>query len=100
MVKWRNHQQNKILLLTDIKLRRVSIDNITWFSVSPPELRSLFDYVGEYYQCFYIDTSKIFKGQYVFNFSRWFDWLWLDQWYIESSKSKKKITPQGFEIFG
>ena len=49
IVEWRQHQKNVILLLEDIKLRGVSIDCITQFSVQQFELRYLFNSDSDYY---------------------------------------------------
>jgi hypothetical protein len=57
--EWRQHSDSEMLTLEDLKMSKVSIDKISEFSVRPPEFRSIFDYVGQYYRWFSIVRKKL-----------------------------------------
>lgn len=50
------------LMLTDLRLSQHSVDRITEFSLRPPELREVFDQVGNYYRWFTIE-GKVYTGE-------------------------------------
>ncbi len=56
LVAWRKFTQRQVLLLGDMKYR-TKLDNITAFSIRPPELLSVFKEVGNYFRWFHIDTK-------------------------------------------
>jgi hypothetical protein len=53
---WRQISESETLVLEDIAGSTVSIDKITQFSVRPPELRSVFNQVGNYFRWFSIGS--------------------------------------------
>ena len=57
--EWRQHSDSEMLTLEDLKMSKVSIDKISEFSVRPPEFRSIFDYIGQYYRWFSIVRKKL-----------------------------------------
>ena len=56
---WRLHTPNQLLILDDLKLSKVSVDKVTQFSLRPPELRSLFNKLGNYYRWFVVSKTKV-----------------------------------------
>ena len=57
--EWRHHTDSELLIMEDLKLSTMSVDKITQFSIRPPELRYLFDQVGNYYRWFEISSKKV-----------------------------------------
>ena len=51
--EWRNFTDNQLLVLKETQtLKRSKTDKISEFSVRPPELRSCFDQIGNFYRWF------------------------------------------------
>ena len=61
---WRQLTESEILVSQDRILRREKIDAITQFSLRPPELRKIFDKVGDYFRWFKIE-EKINKKEKI-----------------------------------
>mmetsp|Transcript_19481 Transcript_19481/g.27406 ORF Transcript_19481/g.27406 Transcript_19481/m.27406 type:complete len:548 (+) Transcript_19481:1364-3007(+) len=59
---WRQHTDNEIQILKDIKQCPISVDKISQFGVRPPELRHLFNRVDQYYCWFIIQKGKTISG--------------------------------------
>jgi len=59
---YRQLTEGEIITLNDLRLSQYSVDRITQFSLRPPELRSLFDSVGNYFRWFHIDGTKPVTG--------------------------------------
>jgi hypothetical protein len=57
--EWRQHTDSEKLILEDLKLSTMSVDKISQFSIRPPELRYLFDQVGNYYRWFKIISKEV-----------------------------------------
>ena len=47
---YRQLTEGEIITLNDLRLSQYSVDRITQYSLRPPELRSLFDSVGNYFR--------------------------------------------------
>ena len=58
---WRKHTPSQNLMLDDLKLNTVSVDKVTQFGLRPPELRSLFNNLGDYYRWFLVDGKISFE---------------------------------------
>jgi hypothetical protein len=52
----------EVLIINDLRLSQCSVDRVTQFSLRPPELRLLFDELGNYFRWFSIEESKVLKG--------------------------------------
>lgn len=60
--RWRQHTDNEITVLNDIKNSKVSYDRITEFSIRPPKFHTMFDKVGNYFRWFDVER-KFMRGQ-------------------------------------
>ena len=56
--EWRNHTDNEVQILKDIKQFLTAVDKISQFGVRPPKLRYLFDSVEHYY-CWFCESKTI-----------------------------------------
>ena len=52
IVEWRNHTDNEVQILKDIKQSSISVDRISQFGVRPPKLKYLFNSVEHYFRWF------------------------------------------------
>ena len=57
--EWRQHRNNELLILQGAKDTPISLDKISIFSVRPPELRHLFDQVGNFYRWFKCEKKQM-----------------------------------------
>ena len=55
--EWRNHPDNEVQILKDIKQSSISVDKISQFVGRPPELIYLFNSVEHYY-CWFCKSKK------------------------------------------
>ena len=63
LVNYRQFTSNQLLILSEEKKQKIKVyDKISEFSIRPPELRSCFDMVGNYYRWFKIMHKKLAKG--------------------------------------
>lgn len=79
--EWRQHRENELLMIDDLQNSKISIDNITLFSLRPPELREIIKKPGQYFRWFQV-RKRVMKGQHVsdllnfdVNKSAWIDGL-------------------------
>ena len=56
---WRLHSENEIVILKGLIDNRISVDQITKFSVRPPELSYLFDQLVNYFRWFTFDSEYL-----------------------------------------
>lgn len=56
---WREHTDTEYMVLDDVRNSNISVDKITIFSVRPPELRRVFNAVGEYFRWFAYDKKRV-----------------------------------------
>ena len=60
---WRQLSEPELLVAQDTQTSNTKIDKITQFSLRPPELRKLFDKVGEYFRWFVVSPKKHTRNQ-------------------------------------
>ena len=56
---WRQHSNSELLLLDNSLSTGITLDRISEFGIRPPELRVLFDTVGNYFRWFHISQIMI-----------------------------------------
>ena len=61
--EYRLHTQNQLIILDDMKLLKITVDNITQLGLRPPELRQLFNKLG-YYYCWFVIPIKVKIGDF------------------------------------
>ena len=54
---WRKHQEIELISIQGSVQENISVDNITSFSVRPPELRHIFNSVGNYFRWFHVGKN-------------------------------------------
>lgn len=91
---WRQHTANELMLFEGLKSSNISIDKISKFSLRPPELRFLFDSIGDYYRWFEF-TPKRLNGEILdeelktnLNETIWVDCL------LQQVKVRRKAFPE------
>ena len=62
---WRLFTDSQIMILEGLKDSPLSVDKVTVFSVRPPELRHIFDQLGNYYRWFMIGNKEIKRNELV-----------------------------------
>lgn len=61
-ILYRMHSEHEERIVSDLYLSSSSVDRITQFSVRPPELRQVFNLVGDYFRWFYIEEKTKLSG--------------------------------------
>ena len=51
------HTENKLLILDDLKLSKISFDKVTQFGLRPPKTCEFFDRLGDYY-CWFVISGE------------------------------------------
>jgi predicted GIY-YIG superfamily endonuclease len=62
--EWRQHKNNEIMIIHDLRRSNVSLDKVSIFSIRPPELRQLFNRIGFYFRWFQV-SNKTLKGERI-----------------------------------
>ena len=76
---WRQLRKSELIMLQGVYSSNISVDNITKFSLRPPELREIIDQVGNYYRWFYIDSTQCNENDIIISIdknirkSQWID---------------------------
>ena len=63
---WRQHREEELMMVSDFKQSKVSIDKISLFSLRPPELKVLIKKPGQYFRWFSV-TKKVVSGSKMIN---------------------------------
>ncbi len=111
--RWRQHSSTDLLVLQDLLFLPISVDRITIFSVRPPELRHIFDIVGNYFRWFARSKASLLNAEEIaavmnrsnLQKSTWVDGLGYIVWvcaaalpeilsYIESAERQQSTPSQ------
>ena len=62
---WRMHREVEILILRSVVGCNLHVDKVTQFSLRPPELRSIFNNIGQYFRWFSCSQVRLSYNQMV-----------------------------------